>query len=1155
MSLTFLAKSSAISWKMSFDGQVLWKRKLVVVCAVATIGAAIAPAAPTVVAALLRKRRRVANDAGRGGGLVGHVRSPGVIGAACRPAAVRRRRAVDRAYWQSAACSTSRGSPAGNNRPSDAATATASAAARPLPSPLGAAIEFPEALPVSARRDEIAAAMRDNPVVIVCGETGSGKTTQLPKIALALGRGRAHGGGLIGHTQPRRIAASSVAKRIADELKTPLGEVVGYKVRFQDRLSAGASVKLMTDGILLAETQSDPLLRAYDTIIVDEAHERSLNIDFLLGHLRQILPRRPDLRVVVTSATIDADRFAQHFAGPRRPGAGDPGLGSALSGRDPLAPVRREPRPRPRRRDLRRRRRALARAPAPRARATCSSSCPASARSATPPSGCRKHHPPGVEVLPLFARLSQQQQDEVFAPHSARRIVLATNVAETSLTVPGHPLRHRRRHGADQALQLSQQGRAAADRADQPGGGEPARRALRAGRRRHLHPPLRRGRLPVAAEVHRPGDRPLVARRRDPAHAVAQPRQRRGLPVPRGAAQARDRRRLPAPQRARRDRRPERADDDRPRARAPAARSAHRPDDPRGAPSRGAARGAGRRQRAERPGRPRPPARAAAGGRPGARQVRRRQVRVPRHAQAVALARALARRARRASTLIAQARAAAARQLHLAASRARMARHPRAAAVGRHRARLARQRERADLRAAAPVDARRPARQHRRQERRGRVVPRRARHPLLAPSRRAPGEEARALDRRRRAGRDDAALCARHRRDRRALAAAAREPSHQDAAARAALGEEGGAGGRARAGDALRHRHLRQQARRLRDGRPGRGARDLHPRGARRRRVGDEAAVRRRQPQADRAGRGARAQVAPPGRARRRRPDLRVLRPAGAGRRAQRRDVRALVPRRGQAPAQAARADARGADAPRGGGHHDGGVSEDDPPRRRRLRGALPPRARQPARRRHRDGADLRPQPGERGALRMAGPRHAQGKDRRPRQDLAAAAALAPRAAARVRRRVHRRDRVRRGQPARRARRARRQANRPAVAARRLQARAAGAAPADEPARRRRARPPARRIAPARRAEGGARRAGALGIPGARGVAPADAVVRKQRRRDAGSGRGASAERTRLAARRRRARRPSGRRPAPPQRLPIRRARPTPPGPSASCPS
>src|SRR5580765_7073949 len=189
-------------------------------------------------------------------------------------------------------------------------------AARPNPIP---PIEFPEALPVSARRDDIAAALRDHQAIVVCGETGSGKTTQMPKIALAMGRGRAHGGGLIGHTQPRRIAASSVARRIAEELKTPLGEVVGYKVRFQDRLSAGASVKLMTDGILLAETQSDPLLRAYDTIIVDDAHERSLKIDFLLGHLRQILPRRPDLKIVVTSATIDAERFANHFAAAAGP--------------------------------------------------------------------------------------------------------------------------------------------------------------------------------------------------------------------------------------------------------------------------------------------------------------------------------------------------------------------------------------------------------------------------------------------------------------------------------------------------------------------------------------------------------------------------------------------------------------------------------------------------------------------------------------------------------------------------------------------------------------------------------------------------------------------------------------------------------------------
>jgi ATP-dependent helicase HrpA len=202
-------------------------------------------------------------------------------------------------------------------------------------------IEFPESLPVSGKREAIMAAMQAHQVVIVCGETGSGKTTQLPKIALAMGRGKLNyapgqQAKMIGHTQPRRIAASSVAKRIAEELKTPLGEVVGFKVRFQDRLSRDASVKLMTDGILLAETQTDPLLKAYDTIIIDEAHERSLNIDFLLGYLRQILPRRPDLKIVVTSATIDAERFANHFASrpaPGRPKAGDAPAG----GSDPHA--------------------------------------------------------------------------------------------------------------------------------------------------------------------------------------------------------------------------------------------------------------------------------------------------------------------------------------------------------------------------------------------------------------------------------------------------------------------------------------------------------------------------------------------------------------------------------------------------------------------------------------------------------------------------------------------------------------------------------------------------------------------------------------------------------------------------------------------------
>ena len=312
-----------------------------------------------------------------------------------------------------------------------------------LPNPAGARppvtrgnplppITYPESLPVSARREEIARAMAEHQVVIVCGETGSGKTTQLPKIALELGRGMANTGKLIGHTQPRRIAASSVAKRIAEELKTPLGEIVGFKVRFQDRLQPGASVKLMTDGILLAETQTDPLLRAYDTIIIDEAHERSLNIDFLLGHLRQVLPRRPDLKIVVTSATIDADRFARHFA------AGEvPAPVIQVSGR--LFPVEQRWRPfeESREFDLNDAISAAVDELWREGSGDVLVFLPGEREIREAADHLRKHHPPGVEVVPLFARLSQQEQDHIFEPHSARRIVLATNVAETSLTVPG----------------------------------------------------------------------------------------------------------------------------------------------------------------------------------------------------------------------------------------------------------------------------------------------------------------------------------------------------------------------------------------------------------------------------------------------------------------------------------------------------------------------------------------------------------------------------------------------------------------------------------------------------------------------------------------------------------------------------------------------
>ena len=312
-------------------------------------------------------------------------------------------------------------------------------------------IEFPESLPVSGKRDEIMEAMRQHQVIIVCGETGSGKTTQLPKIALAMGRGKlnypltlpdgrpAPRAKMIGHTQPRRIAASSVAKRIAEELKTPLGDVVGFKVRFQDRLSKDASIKLMTDGILLAETQTDPLLSAYDTIIIDEAHERSLNIDFLLGYLRQLLPRRPDLKIVVTSATIDADRFARHFASKAGPA---PVI--MVSGR--MFPVEQRYRPfeESREYDLNS---AIADGVDELWRDAHNAGdilvfLPGEREIREAADHLRRHlsHQPlmrNAEVLPLFARLSPAEQDRIFDGHTGRRIVLATNVAETSLTVPG----------------------------------------------------------------------------------------------------------------------------------------------------------------------------------------------------------------------------------------------------------------------------------------------------------------------------------------------------------------------------------------------------------------------------------------------------------------------------------------------------------------------------------------------------------------------------------------------------------------------------------------------------------------------------------------------------------------------------------------------
>jgi len=347
-----------------------------------------------------------------------------------------------------------------NKHRSSAAKARAAAGERPRaarrelrpPPP----VSYPEDLPVSARRDAIAEAIRQNQVVIVCGETGSGKTTQLPKICLELGRGLTK---MIGHTQPRRLAATSVAKRIAQELQTELGDWVGYQIRFNDRSGPNTAIKLMTDGILLAETQHDPLLRRYDTIIIDEAHERSLNIDFLLGFLLQLLPRRKDLKLIITSATIDADRFARHFAQAGRPapvvevsGRLFPvdilyrpvGGEDVAGGRDGAGPgsadmaAQGERRSGDEERDL--------------VDAVvegvdeCARHGPGDILVFLPGEreiretveALRKHHPPGTEVLPLYARLSQNEQERIFRPQgSARRIVLATNVAETSLTVPG----------------------------------------------------------------------------------------------------------------------------------------------------------------------------------------------------------------------------------------------------------------------------------------------------------------------------------------------------------------------------------------------------------------------------------------------------------------------------------------------------------------------------------------------------------------------------------------------------------------------------------------------------------------------------------------------------------------------------------------------
>ena len=294
------------------------------------------------------------------------------------------------------------------------------------------AFDTPTSLPIAAMRDELLATISDHQVVVVAGETGSGKSTQLPKLCLELGRGV---DGLIGHTQPRRVAARTIAERVAEELGSSVGAAVGYTVRFTDKVGPGTLVKVMTDGILLAEIQRDRMLRRYDTIIIDEAHERSLNVDFLLGYLKQLLPKRPDLKVIVTSATIDTARFSEHFDGAPvvevsgrsypvevryRPLEADGFGGGADGAADQVQGV-----------------------------------CDAVEELCTEGpgdilvflSGEREIHDAAdalrrldlrnTTVLPLYARLSSVEQHRIFQAHSGRRVVLSTNIAETSLTVPG----------------------------------------------------------------------------------------------------------------------------------------------------------------------------------------------------------------------------------------------------------------------------------------------------------------------------------------------------------------------------------------------------------------------------------------------------------------------------------------------------------------------------------------------------------------------------------------------------------------------------------------------------------------------------------------------------------------------------------------------
>jgi len=967
---------------------------------------------------------------------------------------------------------------------------------QPASGALQPTIEFPPDLPVSARRADIEAALRSHQVVVVCGETGSGKTTQLPKIALAMGRGRMNAppgqrGRLIGHTQPRRIAATSVARRIADELKTPLGEVVGYKVRFNDRLSAGASIKLMTDGILLAETQTDPLLKNYDTLIIDEAHERSLNIDFLLGYLKQILPRRPDLKLIVTSATIDADRFAQHFAMPRRPAAGPPQGGAAPSGgsatgeaveRGGLVPApvllvsgrmypveqRWRPFEESRDHDLND---AIAEAVdevwTGRPAGDILIFLPGEREIRDAAEHLRGHlaRSPltrGAEVLPLFARLSQAEQDRVFDTHGAPRIVIATNVAETSLTVPGikyvidpgtaRVKRYSYRSKVEQLLVEPVSQAAANQRAGRCGRVSDGI-CIRlydekdfAGRPRFTDPEILRSSLAavilrmkslhLGGEGGRVGDFPfldapsgraiadgiqllqelgamdeaqaLTALGHELSRLPLDPRVGRMILAARergalrevlviaAALSVQDVRDRPLEQQAQADQAHAKFDDEKSEF-SGYLRLWKWLHDARG--------GQVVRTRREM---------AAAEGK-GAVRKSANLVALP-AAQRAALAMEAARKAlggsaaapavadqpthklsnRQWENLLRQNFISVRRvrewrdihtQLHtvVAEHKWKENQHP-AGYEALHKSLLAGllgnvghklgtrpgagppqaglgplggQRRRAArsvgacfrwLRGVAQVPARRSAGQRGPQagerRRRQRRIPGRARHQVPPPSRCAPEQATRQVDRRRRTGGDHAAVRPRHRDHRAAVAGGGRWPPLEEAVAGAALGKEGAGRGCPGARHAVRAGGLQRPAPELRRGRPAGRARDLHPRGAGEQRVAGRLdappAVPAGKPAGNRQGRGTRAQEPAPGRAGRRRADLCLLRQPDPGRHQQRPRLRALVARSQPGEPEAAAADARGADAPRGGGHHQRRFPEDDPPGWRRLRRQLP---------------------------------------------------------------------------------------------------------------------------------------------------------------------------------------------------------------------